>query len=346
MYPCGNCRAVAVGPDGRCAACGTYQQQLQQPSAPLQTPQTPGGYPAAPPMGMPAGGVDLRRGLSTTLIVLFGVALPALIFVLVGRGDQYGVIADMVDSGWATDHALKDLEDADDVYTTGAVLYFFIMVAIAVVWAIWFRRLRLNAEVFAPGRHRFGSGWAAGAWFTPVVNLWFPKQIANDIWRASSPGGPHEVRRGLLNAWWVTWIVAAVANAIGTIRYNALRAKTDDHLMSYAEAKSNLGELRDILAVEVFATVVLIAAAVLALLLVRQITAMQERRASLPPQLAGPAPYGMPAPNPYGAPSPGAAPYGAPAPGSAPYGAPQMPPTPPTPPPGRPGQQPPPYGQG
>ncbi|MES4901177.1 MULTISPECIES: DUF4328 domain-containing protein [unclassified Streptomyces] len=335
---------MAVGPDGRCAACGTYQQQLDQP--PPQQPQPyappqqgsipaapPLAYPAAPAMGMPTGGVDLRRGLSTTLVVLFGVAIPALLFVFVARGDQYGTLGDILDGGLLSmsSEDLRKLEDADDVYTTAVVLYFFIMVALAVVWAVWFRRLRLNAEAFAPGQHRFGSGWAAGSWFTPVVNLWFPKQIANDIWRASSPQGPHNVRRGLLNGWWVTWIVAAVTNVIGTLRYNALRGKMEsaDYSPSYSEVKGDLDDLQGILAIDMFATAVLIAAAVLALLLVRQITAMQEQRASLPPQAGGPAPYGTPG-----------APYGMTAP---PYGA---PPTPPYGPPGPPNQQYPPYGHG
>ncbi|MET8178386.1 DUF4328 domain-containing protein [Streptomyces sp. NPDC005336] len=331
MYPCGNCRAVAVGPDGRCAACGTYQQQLQQPTAPPHQPPMPGGYPAAPPMGMPAGGVDLRRGLSTTLVVLFSLALPALILVLVARGGQYGVIGDMLDGKLVTQ---KDLDDADDFFTTAQVLHSMLTLAIAIVWAVWFRRLRLNAEVFAPGQHRFGSGWAAGSWFTPVVNFWFPKQIANDIWRASSPQGPHHVRSGLLNGWWVTWIVAIVTNVIGSIRYTALRAKveSDGYAPSLSESKDDLDNLRGILAFDMFAVMVFLAAAILALLLVRQITAMQEQRASVPPQMGGPSPYGAPAPSPYGAPAPG--PMG--------YGAPQMPPTPP---PGQPGQ-PYPYGQG
>ncbi|MDX3227507.1 DUF4328 domain-containing protein [Streptomyces sp. ME19-01-6] len=311
---------MAVGPDGRCAACGTYQQQLQQGPIPA-APAPPLAYPAAPAMGMPAGGVDLRRGLSTTLVVLFGVAIPALILVLVARGDQYGVIGDMLDGSYVT---RSDLDDADDFYTGAAALYFCLMVAIVIVWAIWFRRLRLNAEVFAPGQHRFGSGWAAGSWFTPVVNLWFPKQIANDIWRASSPQGPHNVRRGLLNGWWVTWIVGFVANFAGTVRYNTLRSKveSDSYNPSYSEAKSDIEDLHGILALDMFAVVVFIAAAILALLLVRQITAMQEQRASLPPQTGGPAPYGTPAP---------------------PYG---MPPSPPYGPPGPANQQYPPYGHG
>ncbi|CAM5379997.1 hypothetical protein SANTM175S_07197 [Streptomyces antimycoticus] len=93
---------------------------------------------------------------------------------------------------------------------------------------------------------------------------------------------------------------------IGGIRYNLLRGKVegDDYAPSPSEAKSDIESLHSILAFDMFAIVIFMAAAVLALLLVRQITAMQEQRASLPPQMGGPAAYGMPAPNPYGAPAP------------------------------------------
>ncbi|MET7935136.1 DUF4328 domain-containing protein [Streptomyces sp. NPDC005322] len=295
----------------------------------------PGGYPAAPAMGMPTSGVDLRRGLSTTLTVLFGLMIPTLILVLIGRGDQYGVVSDMLDN--ASQVTIDDANDADDFYLGMSLINGLVALPTVVVWAIWFRRLRLNGEVFAPGQHRFSSGWAAGSWFTPVVNFWFPKQIANDIWRASSPHGPHHVRRGLLNGWWVTFLASAGVGFIGSIQYtvadNKLAQMEEDakrgDFSGVSDARSVIEDMKSALGISMFATMIAIAAAILALLLVRQITAMQEQRASLPPQMGAPSPYGSPAPSPYGTPAPG--PMG--------YGAPQMPP-------GQPGQPYPPYGQG
>lgn len=325
MYPCGNCRAVAVGPDGRCAACGTYQQQLQQqPPPPQQQPQQPMphvpqgqgplppapplSYPSAPGMGMPAGGVDLRRGLSTALVVLFGVTIAALILAFAGRASQYGVYSDLVDGRSVT---VEEANDADDFAAVSFYLSTAVMIAVAVVWPIWFRRLRLNAEVYAPGQHRFGSGWAAGSWFTPVVNLWFPKQIANDIWRASSPQGPHNVRRGLLNGWWVTWIVGGVTFFVGLLQFG--QANGEARKAGFFSLNRHIDDMTSALALIMFAYLVTIAAAILGLLLVRQITAMQEQRASLPPQIGGVAPYGAAVP-PYGTP-----PYGPPGPVNQPY---------------------------
>src|SRR5215213_2684690 len=40
---------------------------------------------------------------------------------------------------------------------------------------------------------RYGTGWALGSWFVPILNAWRPKQIINDIWHQSglSCGGSH-----------------------------------------------------------------------------------------------------------------------------------------------------------
>ncbi|MGW2325334.1 DUF4328 domain-containing protein [Streptomyces sp. NPDC001700] len=346
MYPCGNCRAAAVGPDGRCAACGTYQQQ--QPMA------GPGGYPAASPMGMPPGGVDLRRGLATTLTVLFGVTIAVLILAFIARVQQYNLYGDVLDGVSVSG---SDADDADDFYAFALVVSSLSMLAVAIVWPIWFRRLRVNAETFAPGQHRFSAGWAAGAWFTPVVSLWFPKQIANDIWRASSPQGPHQANRNLLNGWWVCWVISGPLFSLSLGQWSNARQRALDS--GIFGARGAIEDMQTAIGTNCFAYLLTIAAAILGLLLVRQITAMQEQRAALPPQapygqmppqapMGAGAPYGGAPANPYGG-AP-ANPYGAPAPSPYGGGAPQMPPVvpqaPPAPPSGPPAGPQPPYGQG
>ncbi|MFI0780015.1 DUF4328 domain-containing protein [Streptomyces sp. NPDC021212] len=346
MYPCGNCRAVAVGPDGRCAACGTYQQQLRQQPAPTTGPGAY-GYPAAPPVSMPAagampaGGVDLRRGMSTALQVLFGATIAVLILAFIARVQQYNLYGDVLDGGSVSP---EKADDADEFYRVALLLSSAVMLALGIVWPIWFRRLRLNAEVFAPGQHRFSPGWAAGAWFTPVVSLWFPKQIANDIWRASSPQGPHQAGRGLLNGWWVCWVISGPLFSSSLLQWsNARQRALDSGLFG---ARGAIEDMRTAIGTNCFAYLVTLAAAILGLMVVRQITTMQEQRAALPqgPQGHMPpqAPMAPGAPgNPYGGGAPGN-PYGGGAPQMPPV-VPQAPPAPPSAPPAGPR---PPYGQG
>jgi hypothetical protein len=67
------------------------------------------------------------------------------------------------------------------------------------VFLSWFRRCRLNAELFAPGTHKYAPGFAVGAWFIPVAMWWIPRRIALDIRWAGSPVGAAWLLK--LNSW-------------------------------------------------------------------------------------------------------------------------------------------------
>ncbi len=84
----------------------------------------------------------------------------------------------------------------------------------------WFHRVRVNAEVFSPFGHAKKRGWAIGAWFVPIVNLWFPRRIALDIWDASSPwDAPRS--HGLVDAWWTLWLLSVLTNRAGSFAYSS-----------------------------------------------------------------------------------------------------------------------------
>lgn len=78
-----------------------------------------------------------------------------------------------------------------------------------VSWLIWFARVRSVAEQFAPGRLRYRPFIAVVGWFIPVGNLFLPKQIANDVWHASSPPGQGNGMdpARLLHTWWAACLV-------------------------------------------------------------------------------------------------------------------------------------------
>ena len=117
-----------------------------------------------------------------------------------------------------------------------------------------------------------------------------PKQISNDIWRASDPELPRQATgwqgnavHSLIHWWWAFWIVAGViGNISARVYFNA----------------ETLSEQLNASAVAAFADLIFIVAAVLAILVVRAITIRQEEReeivtAPLPappePQAAQPA---------------------------------------------------------
>ncbi|MFI6039107.1 DUF4328 domain-containing protein [Streptomyces sp. NPDC051315] len=184
----------------------------------------------------------------------------------------YDVTGDLAGGGYGAP-LLERADRADLLYGTAALLQGTALLTSAVLFLCWFYRVRVNAEVFQPFAHSKKRGWAIGAWFTPVVNLWFPRRITLDIWEASGPWGaprPH----GLVNAWWTLWIVSLVAGRVGYVRHRDAETAR---------------EIQDAVGQVMFADALDLLAAALAVLVVLRLTRMQHEKA-----LRGPVPAESP----------------------------------------------------
>jgi hypothetical protein len=88
-----------------------------------------------------------------------------------------------------------------------SVLTLVPLLALIPLFLTWFFRIRRNAGLWGPQRR--AQGWTIGAWFTPVVWLWFPYQIAADAWQASQPlSGTGRRSSAPVTAWWTCWLLA------------------------------------------------------------------------------------------------------------------------------------------
>ncbi|MFE4976531.1 DUF4328 domain-containing protein [Kitasatospora sp. NPDC056651] len=224
------------------------------------------------------------RSSSVAATVLLAVC-GALSLAAVGAGFLvYGEAGKLAGGDELADSSA--LMDAIGLHDAIGLLQLVAMVASAVTFIVWFHRARVNAEFFEPQGHRFGRGWAIGSWFTPVVMLWFPWQIAVDTWQASARPDENGVRlphpQPLLNLWWGAFVLSNL-----TGRFGARYASSAEYVDDYQEAvgwliASDLAE---------------VAAAVLAIVMVRRLSAMQEKRFIEPGVTNGTyGPYG-----PYGA---------------------------------------------
>ncbi|SFK72885.1 Serine/threonine protein kinase [Streptosporangium canum] len=98
-------------------------------------------------------------------------------------------------------------------------------------WLLWFFRVRVVAERLAPGRLRYRPSMAVYGWFIPIGNLWLPKQIADDIWHASSPPGRGGTTApaGLLHTWWALWLVTFLTWPLFWIEWTTLLTTDYDY---------------------------------------------------------------------------------------------------------------------
>jgi hypothetical protein len=114
-------------------------------------------------------------------------------------------------ASWARSGATLDEAVAGVLELLGTALF---LVTIP-FFLVWFQRTYRNLPAIgAPGR-RFGTGWAIAAWFVPLLNLWRPKQIANEIYRAGTPPPPSSGASSdnvrLVTVWWALFLGSVFA---------------------------------------------------------------------------------------------------------------------------------------
>ncbi|HWD79119.1 MAG TPA: DUF4328 domain-containing protein, partial [Kribbella sp.] len=168
-----------------------------------------------------------------------------------------------------------DLNRADAIAKVTAVPNVIVSVAAAVVFVVWLWRVRVNSEVFSQADHRRSHGWVLASWFVPGPNLWYPKQIVDDVWIASDPKTPvyaDDLRRfrtpPLTSVWWVSWI--------GALAFDVVVRR----FLMWMEA--TVGSLRGIALAGTASLVLTAVSAVAATMIIRKINHMQTTRKWVP----------------------------------------------------------------
>ncbi|WP_026248254.1 DUF4328 domain-containing protein [Streptomyces sp. LaPpAH-108] len=222
------------------------------------------GPPVGPPVG--AGGpydapfaapFPPPPGLALRSPVGLGRATVTLL-ALVAVADLFAIWADALQLDSAGQGRTSDLADLATGLTAGAQV--LTLIAAMVVYLCWLYRVRVNAEVFDQSGHSLKRGWAIGAWFCPIVNLWFPRRIVLDIWNTSAPQGRPAGHR-LIDLWWALWLVSLFADQATTRFDGGTDAVWEARVMLFAD-------LTDLVA------------AVLAALVVLRLTRMQDQKAT------------------------------------------------------------------
>ncbi len=176
-----------------------------------------------------------------------------------------------------------DSLDFDDYRQTGVGLVVVVAYVFSIVLFIrWFHRAYSNLPALGTSL-RFRPGWAIGGWFVPIMWYWRPKQIANDIWRGSNPSErslqfPSSDVVGLIGVWWAAWIIDGIVFWRSTLAYASAPTAVDAGVSALLGDTSGAEDIRRAAIYDLFANGVDIAAAVLAILVVRRMTARQRDR--------------------------------------------------------------------
>jgi hypothetical protein len=231
-----------------------------------------GPAPAGP---APTGRFRPNRALGIAASVMLGLVVAADLFGTVSDVWTYRVVADF-DADRADQSAL---DQADRISLLASGVYVALVLVAAAVFITWLWRARSNAEFFCDAQHRRSRGWVIVGWFVPVVSLWFPKMVVDDIVAASNPNvSPRgdwirTIRsEGVVLGWWATWIGMWLTGLLANSRRSgALAGPTPAAIASGLQTAA---------AFSVLSTILCCASAVF---LTRTIALVDRRQTSRPP---------------------------------------------------------------
>ena len=207
---------------------------------------------------------DAVVALLATQIFLFGAEALALLnrIRLVGRAREGHFVT------------LAEIEQADTLVVASAVVWLVLFAVTGIVWCVWQHRAQRNAIELADGKLEFTPGWAVGWWFVPFANLVKPFQTVRELWKASHGGDNGRVVAtwSVIGWWWGLWLGASVLGRF-IVRPGSVHSASD--LIGHDTW-------------EIVANGVAVVAAILAIMIVRSVVALQER--AVAPPVLGPLP--------------------------------------------------------
>jgi len=226
-------------------------------------------YPAPPPIALrPIHGRAVAASVALALNALVALTASVVGVQRVALISEYSADPESVD--------IADIEAGDSIAEAVAMVQYVAYILAISAFLVWLYRARKNAEPLALWPHRLSTPWLFFGWVVPVVSFWFPKQIMDDIWASSRPGGLHLApnfaaarRSSLIWAWWLAWLGAVWASKLVSNGFH----NPDD-----------LESIRQAVLVGVVTDALFVIAAVLAAMIVLQISRFQEARRSIAAQ--------------------------------------------------------------
>jgi hypothetical protein len=91
------------------------------------------------------------------------------------------------------------------------------MISSWVITSLWLKKLHLAATAINPTAMRLKRPWVFWSWIVPVVSLWFPKGIVEDLLKANGSDEAKSLIGKDTLTWWLTWVGFALVNNVGIV---------------------------------------------------------------------------------------------------------------------------------
>lgn len=156
-------------------------------------------------------------------ILLIGIVMFLDIVSLISSYFQYNLLNDIAKG---VNVSIATAEASDLRESIIAVIYAIAFLISGITFIQWFRRAYFNLHLRVDNL-KFGEGWAAGSWFTPIISIYRPFQIMKELYektnelllsREGEEGSKTNYSNFTLAIWWTLWLID---NYFGQIIFRA-----------------------------------------------------------------------------------------------------------------------------
>ncbi|MDR2651069.1 MAG: DUF4328 domain-containing protein [Prevotellaceae bacterium] len=150
-------------------------------------------------------------------ILLTWIVLGLTVISLFSSYMQYDLLQIAVNDGYITEEQ-ANANDNREAFI-GIVLGIASIVFL-IIFIMWFRRAYYNIHQKLNSRRlTFSEGWAAGAWFVPIINLFRPYQIMKELYYETKKlltdkGYTVSYTTNCLGWWWALWIISVIIGQV------------------------------------------------------------------------------------------------------------------------------------
>lgn len=166
-----------------------------------------------------------------TAIIFIWIVVGLEMVQLVSSYFQYSLLRDAANGSYIS-HSAAEANDMRERLLGIAGLIIYIISGITFIQ--WFRRAYFNLHTKVSNLE-FTEGWAAGAWFVPITNLYRPYRIMQELFKetlillkGNSEKAETDPDSSIIGWWWALWIINGIAGQVSM--QVSLRTQTVDGL--------------------------------------------------------------------------------------------------------------------
>jgi hypothetical protein len=181
---------------------------------PAASPRTASELVSAPNLN------DYRSGHTRAVVAMTVLVAIAIVAILRIGSTAYQInLLNRIQSRGG--FSIEEAKVSDAIQVGISFLWVGLWIVSSITFMTWSYRAYQNLRPLGNRGLEYSPGWTIGAWFIPILNLFYPYRIHAEIWRGSDPAavrdnfGLRGKASSLVGWWWGSYLLMNIVHQLG-----------------------------------------------------------------------------------------------------------------------------------